>query len=74
VARLGQRMISGVAKEMAGQFFEAFERAVAAAAASAAPAPGAPPAALPAPPSPLRAALQLLWRLVLRALGLSKHR
>ena len=77
VARLGQRMLSGVAKEMAGQFFEAFERAVAARAAPAAPAPGAPPgsapAALPAPPSPLRAALQLLWRLVLRALGLSKR-
>ena len=77
VARLGQRMLSGVAKEMAGQFFEAFEKA-GAAAASAAAAPGAPagagaPAPLPAPPSPLRAALQLVWRLLLRALGLSKR-
>ena len=74
VARLGQRMISGVAKELAGQFFEAFEKAGAASAGvPEATLPGAEPAALPAPPSQLRAALQLLWRLLLRALGLSKR-
>jgi hypothetical protein len=76
VARLGQRMISGVAKELAGQFFEAFDGVggALAAAGPAASASGAEtPAALPAPASPLRAGLQLLWRLLLRALGLSKR-
>jgi uncharacterized protein len=77
VARLGQRMISGVAKELAGQFFEAFERAAGAGAPGARPPALAgaaePVAALPAPPSQLRAGLQLLWRLLLRALGLSKR-
>lgn len=61
VARLGQRMLSGVAKELAGQFFEAFARVTAA------------QAPLPEPPSTLFAGLQLVWRLLLRALGLSKH-
>jgi hypothetical protein len=78
IARLGQRMISGVAKEMAGQFFETFEKAGGASAAgpapgsAGAPAGGAPGGALPAAPSPLFAGLQLLWRLVLRALGLRR--
>ncbi len=76
IARLGQRMISGVAKEMAGQFFEAFEKAGAAAAAppgsAGARAGDASPEPLPAAPSPLFAGLQLLWRLVLRALGLRR--
>jgi carbon monoxide dehydrogenase subunit G len=80
VARLGQRMLSGVAKEMAGQFFDAFAAATAAREAGGGaqePAPpgaaGSPAAALPAPPSPFFAALQLAWRLLLRALGLSKR-
>jgi hypothetical protein len=61
VARLGQRMISGVAKSMAAEFFEALERA----------APGAPgePAPSVAPP-PLIALLHLLLRPLRRMLGL----
>ncbi len=58
IARLGQRMISGVTKEMAGQFFEALDRIDAT-------APGASAA-----PSPLVAFLQLAWRSLLRVLGL----
>jgi len=79
VARLGQRMLSGVAKEMAGQFFDTFGKLTAARAASraAAEAAGEPssgaPVALPEPPNPILAALQLVWRLLLRALGLSKR-
>ena len=80
VARLGQRMLSGVAKELAAQFFETFERVTAAQAASAAAAPAAgagdtalQPASLPEPPNALLAGLQLAWRLLLRALGLSKR-
>ncbi len=72
IARLGQRMISGVTKEMAGQFFEAFERRGRLAAGSA----GAEGAELPAPPpqpSPLFAFFQLLWRTLLNLLGLSKR-
>jgi uncharacterized protein len=74
VARLGQRMISGVAKEMAGQFFETFEKAGAAPAAPGADGPAAAPEPgdLPRAPSPLFAGLQLLWRLLLRALGLRR--
>jgi carbon monoxide dehydrogenase subunit G len=79
VARLGQRMISGVAKELAGQFFETFEKAAGAgAAASATPdhagpsTSSAPPVPLPAPPNPGLAGLRLLWRLLLRALGLRR--
>jgi carbon monoxide dehydrogenase subunit G len=74
VARLGQRMLSGVAKEMAGQFFEAFEQAGAAPAGSGterAPV-GSEAPALPRARSPLFAGLQLLWRLLLRALGLRR--
>jgi carbon monoxide dehydrogenase subunit G len=62
IARLGQRMISGVAKEMAGQFFERF--ALEQGAAGSAPA---------APPSAWRALLQLAWRTLLRWLGLSRR-
>ena len=69
VARLGQRMIFGVTKEMLGQFFEALERRLSAPAASvpeaAAPAPTAPPA--------LGSFLQLAWRTLLNLLGLSKR-
>jgi uncharacterized protein len=74
VARLGQRMISGVAKEMAGQFFEAFEKAGAASAGPSADGGDAASAAVPPPraASPLFAGLQLLWRLLLRALGLRR--
>ncbi len=57
IARLGQRMISGLSKEMAGQFFEALARIDR--------VPPTESAAL----SPLRAALQLLWRSLLRLLG-----
>jgi len=82
VARLGQRMLSGVAKEMAGQFFDAFGKATAAWEASGAAAdaaipgmaPSAAPSALPEAPNPVFAALQLAWRLLLRALGLSKRK
>jgi carbon monoxide dehydrogenase subunit G len=70
VARLGQRMISGVAKEMAGQFFDALERvgSEAAGATGGAASARAPSAALP----PWRAALQLAWRTLLRLLGLRR--
>jgi hypothetical protein len=70
VARLGQRMISGVVKEMAAQFFEALEKAGAPAAqAGGGAAPAAPPAASP---SAVLAGIRLLWRLLLRALGLRR--
>lgn len=62
IARLGQRMISGVTREMAGQFFEAFERALAGGGE-----------ALPAPRSALAAFLQLAWRSLLNLLGLSRR-
>lgn len=48
LGRLGQRMISGVAKDMASQFFESLDRLD---------QPGAAPK-----PAPLRALLDLLWR------------
>ena len=60
VARLGQRMISGVTREMAGQFFSAFERWQ----------PEAPEQKVAAPP--VRSFFQLLWRTILRLLGLRK--
>jgi carbon monoxide dehydrogenase subunit G len=60
IGRLGQRMIAGVAKEMAGQFFEAL-------AAGVAGEEGA------ARRGPVRAFLDLVWRLLLRALGLSRR-
>jgi len=60
VARLGQRMISGVTREMAGQFFSAFERW----------RPEAPEEKLAAPPA--RSFFQLLWRTLLRLLGLRR--
>jgi hypothetical protein len=81
IARLGHRMISGVTKEMAGQFFEAFESWAHAAAERAAAAAGpsragelqpAPSAPIPQP-NPLFAGLQLLWRTLLNLLGLSKR-
>lgn len=56
IGRLGQRMLAGVSREMAGQFFEAFARPA---------AKGPHSAALP----PWRAFLQLLWRSLLRLLG-----
>jgi carbon monoxide dehydrogenase subunit G len=68
IARLGQRMLSGVAKEMAGQFFEAFG---AIAREASAPGAGAPVAPAPAQAkSPLLAFVQLAWRSLLRWLGL----
>jgi carbon monoxide dehydrogenase subunit G len=60
VARLGQRMISGVTREMAGQFFTAFERW----------REEAPEEKVAAPPA--KSFFQLVWRLILRMLGLRK--
>ena len=65
IARLGQRMLSGVTKEMAGQFFEAFERGQRSPAGAA--------VAQRAAPNPLVAALQLAWRTLLTLLGLSRR-
>jgi hypothetical protein len=50
IARLGQRMVSGVAKDMALQFFAAFERI------------DQVPVGQSVAPSPLVAFLQLIWR------------
>jgi carbon monoxide dehydrogenase subunit G len=71
IARLGQRMIFGVTKEMLGQFFEALERRLAtpAPAASSTAQAEAPAAAPPA----LGSFLQLVWRTLLNLLGLSKR-
>ena len=60
VARLGQRMLSGVTREMAGQFFSAFERW----------RPEEPEQKVAAPPG--RSFLQLVWRMLLRLLGLRR--
>jgi hypothetical protein len=60
VARLGQRMLSGVTREMAGQFFAAFEKW----------RPEAPEQKVAAPPG--RSFLQLVWRTLLRLLGLRR--
>jgi carbon monoxide dehydrogenase subunit G len=68
VARLGQRMLSGVSKELAGQFFEAFQAAAAGGAPDAEGSVAAPRAR-----SPIPAGLQLLWRTLLNLLGLSKR-
>jgi carbon monoxide dehydrogenase subunit G len=69
VARLGQRMIFGATREMAGQFFEALERhynqskwRAEQAAANA-----------PKPRGAFFAGLQLAWRLLLNRLGLSRR-
>ena len=60
VARLGQRMLSGVTREMAAQFFGAFERW----------RPEEPEQKVAAPPG--RSFLQLAWRVLLRLLGLRR--
>ena len=70
IARLGQRMIFGVTKEMLGQFFEALERNLAAPPAAAATPAGA---AAAEPPPALRSLLQLAWRTLLNLLGLSQR-
>jgi carbon monoxide dehydrogenase subunit G len=57
IARLGQRMVSGVAKDMAAQFFRAFDRIDQASAGES------------LAPSPLVAFLQLLWAALRRLLG-----
>jgi hypothetical protein len=57
VGRLGQRMISGVAKDMAGQFFAELGRATDSRVSA---------------PSPWRAFLALLWRTLRRLLGLRR--
>lgn len=69
VARLGQRMISGVTKEMAGQFFETFAKAAAPDATEGRDVPhvGAKP------PNAFLASLRLLWRTLLNLLGLSRR-
>ena len=59
LARLGQRMLSGIAREMAGQFFEALER-------------WRPDGVGVAARSPVRALLLLVWRSLLRLLGLRR--
>ncbi len=64
VARLGQRMISGVTKEMAGQFFESLERVLTGGATRGAPS---------APRNPIAAIFQLAWRTLLNLLGLSSR-
>jgi carbon monoxide dehydrogenase subunit G len=69
VARLGQRMISGVTKEMAGQFFETFARAGAPAATEGREVPHI----AAKPPNALFAFLKLAWRTVLNLLGLSRR-
>ena len=69
IARLGQRMIFGVTKEMLGQFFEALERRLAAPVAPATSAAGH----AAAPPPALGSFLQLAWRTLLNLLGLSKR-
>ncbi|MED5262411.1 MAG: carbon monoxide dehydrogenase subunit G [Myxococcota bacterium] len=71
IARLGQRMISGVTKEMAGQFFEALER-VAAPGGTAA-EDGGVSAPTEFAPNPLSSFLKLAWRTLLNLLGLSKR-
>jgi len=60
IARLGQRMLSGVTREMAGQFFQAFESW----------RPEAADVKLAAPPG--RSFLQLVWRTLLRLVGLRR--
>lgn len=62
VARLGQRMVSGITREMAGQFFETFQRRGAAGAEGAV-----------RPRNPVWMALQLAWRTLLNLLGLSRR-
>ncbi len=57
IARLGQRMVSGVAKDMAAQFFSAFDRI------------DQVPAGEPLSRSPLVAFLGLLWGALRRLLG-----
>ena len=73
VARLGQRMLSGVTREMAGQFFEQLARVTSAQTAQAGAGAAGAVAAPPAPPNPLLAGLQLFWRTLLNLLGLSKR-
>lgn len=72
IARLGQRMISGVTKEMAGQFFEAFTPRMSRTASGGA-AGGGGDVAPPTPPNAFLAALQLAWRTLLNLLGLSRR-
>jgi carbon monoxide dehydrogenase subunit G len=64
IARLGQRMISGVTKEMAGQFFESLDRVLSG---------GGTCGALSAPRNPIAAFFQLAWRTLLNLLGLSRR-
>ncbi len=81
IARLGQRMIGGVTKEMAGQFFEALAQTLAAqraatdAARVGAGSQATAPATTisPASKGPLLAMFQLAWRTLLNLLGLSKR-
>ncbi len=59
VGRLGQRITSGLTREMAGQFFEAFEHWEPASSKQAADPPWAVP--------------RLIWRTLLRVLGFSRR-
>ena len=64
VARLGQRMLSGITREMAGQFFEAFGRIGEGAHGEH---------VVPEQKGPIVAFLQLVWRTLLNLLGLSRR-
>ncbi|MFQ5697865.1 MAG: CoxG family protein [Myxococcota bacterium] len=68
IARLGQRMLSGVVLEMAAEFFSNLGNT------DAASAPRAPAAGGPGRPAGLRAILRLLWRALRKRLGLSGSR
>jgi len=70
VARLGQRMIFGVTREMAGQFFEQLERHYNQTKWRAEQAAAAAPSARP---SAAMSGFQLAWRTLLNLLGLSRR-
>lgn len=70
IARLGQRMISGVTKEMAGQFFEALEGVAAPRGAGSDPSHVTP---VSAPPDTFASFFKLVWRTFLNLLGLSRR-
>lgn len=60
IARLGQRMVTGITKEMAGQFFETFQRDALGGTGERR-------------RNPVWMALQLAWRTLLNLLGLSRR-
>ncbi len=60
IARLGQRMIAGVSREMAGNFFTSFEQVMQG-------------REKPRAGNPLIAMIRLLWQSLLRVLGISRR-